>query len=538
VIREVLLLGAFFLAASAAAQVPDHSAHAGGPVPREILDRPVTLRTGIGTMHEKVATTSTEAQAFYDQGLAYLHSFVWIEAIRSFHQALRTDPNLAMAYLGLADGYIGLQDVATAHAALARAKEFGKKLNPREAAWLAIREAEVAYLEDSGNPDGYVNYRKAVSDALKKFPNDPWFWIQRGLADEASPFTHGQAGAVDTMAFYKMALAIAPENLAALHYYAHTCEDIGQIKEALELTAKYARLAPAIPHAQHMHGHELMRLGRTEEAIQQFLKTRELENNYYRAEKIPAQYDWHHAHNLQLMALAYQTLGQMKAAGKYFQESFNSPAYTEFLDYNRRAWPEFLLSRGRNEEALQAAKELAGGPWPMGRLAGHALAGQALLAMGKLDDAKDELNTSERESESVPPRVAAALPYPTVLRAEILLRENQTQQAETMLVELVGTVLAMPGPDAWSSATFQLDSIARLARNAGDWELAGFTARQMIEHNPSYGGGYYAMALVGRHAGDKRAEAKLLADARQAWTKADEDLPELADAKKGAATPK
>jgi len=97
------------------AQVPDHSSHApAGPVPREILDRPVPLRTGIGSVHEKVSTTPPEAQSFYDQHLSYLHSFVWIEAIRSFHQFLRADPDLAMAYLGLADAYIGLQDVPTA----------------------------------------------------------------------------------------------------------------------------------------------------------------------------------------------------------------------------------------------------------------------------------------------------------------------------------------------------------------------------------------------------------------------------------------
>src|SRR2546421_5288702 len=32
-----------------------------------------------------------------------------------------------------------------------------------------------------------------------------------------------------------------------------------------------------ISHAHHMHGHELMRLGRTEEAIAEFLKTKSLE---------------------------------------------------------------------------------------------------------------------------------------------------------------------------------------------------------------------------------------------------------------------
>jgi hypothetical protein len=34
-----------------------------------------------------------------------------------------------------------------------------------------------------------------------------------------------------------------------------------------------------------MHGHELLRTGRTEEALQEFLKTKELEDSYYRVEK-------------------------------------------------------------------------------------------------------------------------------------------------------------------------------------------------------------------------------------------------------------
>src|SRR5438046_3362303 len=150
----------------AQAQEPEHASHAAaGPVPREILDRPVPLRSGVGTVHEKVSTGSAEAQSFYDQGLAYLHSFVWIEAIRSFHQSLRADANLAMAYLGLADAYIGLNDPATARTAFERARPFEKKLNERERTWLAIRDAEISYAEDSSNPDAYVAYRKAVSDA-------------------------------------------------------------------------------------------------------------------------------------------------------------------------------------------------------------------------------------------------------------------------------------------------------------------------------------------------------------------------------------
>ena len=49
-------------------------------IPRELLERPLPLRKGIGSAHDAVSTRLPQAQAFYDQGLTYLHSFVWIEA--------------------------------------------------------------------------------------------------------------------------------------------------------------------------------------------------------------------------------------------------------------------------------------------------------------------------------------------------------------------------------------------------------------------------------------------------------------------------
>lgn len=97
--------------APALAQDDPHAACAVAPsyVPADLIDRPVLLATGIGNSHEAVTTTSPEAQRFYDQGLNYQESFVWIEAARSFRQALRLDPNLAMAYVGLSRVYSGLE---------------------------------------------------------------------------------------------------------------------------------------------------------------------------------------------------------------------------------------------------------------------------------------------------------------------------------------------------------------------------------------------------------------------------------------------
>jgi tetratricopeptide (TPR) repeat protein len=496
----------------------------------------VALRTGIGELHEKVSTHSPEAQAFYDQGLDYLHSYVWIEAARSFNQALRADPKLAMAYLGLTDTFIGLQDVGTARATLERAKALQQGMSEGERAWLTIRESEVAFLENSANPDGYGNYRRAVNEALKKNPNDPWLWIQRGLADEGSPFTHGQGASVDALAFYKTALALAPGNLAAVHYSAHAYENMGRTKEALEASAVYARMAPAIPHAQHMYGHALMRAGRTEEAIGEFLKAKELEENYYRTENIPARYDWHHAHNLSLLAMCYQSLGQMKSAEGLFRESFSAPAQTDFEEYNRKSWPEFLLSRGRYQEAEEAARDLTKSDSPLVRLAGHTLAGQALLGMGSVAEANEEMKQAEKEAKRLSAGVIAAIPYPAVLRADILMQQENMAAGEPLTMQVAQSIQATPGPDAWIAAQFELESLAKSARRAGDWELAGSLARQMLMHNLNYAGGHFALALAEEHAGDSTEAGKEFASAEKLWGKADRDLPELEQAQKALAT--
>ena len=505
-----------------------HEDHPGGSwVPEDVLERAVPLRQGIGPVHDPVTTSSPEAQSFYDQGLAYLQSFEWIEAARSFHQALRIDPQIAMAYVGLSDAYLGLADQSAATAALAKAQAFSAKVTPAERRRMEIRARQIEYLQSGGDLQKYFAYRKAITDAITETPADPWLWILRGFADEGSPLAHGQNGAADTIAFYQTALALSPDNFAAHHYLAHTYENIGRTQDALAQSEAYVRLAPMIPHAHHMRGHALRRLGRTDEAVAEFLKADQLENDYIAAERIPAGYVWHHAHNLSLLALSLQSLGQMKAAEQRFREAVALPAHNDLAEFNRREWPQFLLARGRNEEALAAANELTHSQWALARYAGHGLAGAALLRMGKLPEAQDELRQAEQESEQIPTSVLASLPDAGVLRAEILMRSGDSAKAEAVLKDVEQKLRAAPGPDSWSEALFDLESIADAARAAGDWQLAEYTARQMIDHDPSYAGGYYALGLVAEHNGDANASRQQFAAAEKNWAKADSDLPEL-----------
>ncbi len=150
---------------------------------------------------------------------------------------------------------------------------------------------------------------------------------------------------------------------------------------------------------------------------------------------------------------------------------------------------------------------MATGQWPGAGIVGHALAGNALLALHRPKEAQSELTAAEQGLNALlsagGKRVANVVePCVDALRGEVLIRSGRREEGGALLREVDGKIRAIPGPDAWSQALFRLESIARVAREAGDWDLAEFTARQMLEHDPAYAGSHYALALVAEHKGD------------------------------------
>src|SRR5687767_7683322 len=92
------LVSTLALALQLQAQEDPHAYCVGaGWVPPGILDRPLPLRANTGNSADEVTTSSDEARRYYLQGLNYLHGYSWIEGARSFRQAIRLDPEFAMA---------------------------------------------------------------------------------------------------------------------------------------------------------------------------------------------------------------------------------------------------------------------------------------------------------------------------------------------------------------------------------------------------------------------------------------------------------
>src|SRR5262245_51772547 len=504
-----------------------------GWVPRELLERPTSLREGIGKVHVAVTTASAEAQAFQDQRLAYLHAYLWIEAASSCNQELSYDSNLAIAYLGLSYAYSGIEDDESARAMLAKAQSLASKTSEQERRRIEIRARQLQAIADPGNALKHLEFKKAIDAALALWPDDAELWLLRGNAEEPRASGRGQRGGSASIAFYEAALKRVPDHYAAHHYLTHTYETIGLADRALVHGEAYARLAPAVPHAHHMYGHDLRRVGRIEEAIQRFEKTRQLEENYFKSENIRPELDWHYAHNLSLLATAYQYEGRLKETEKLFRQLFALPKYTAYSELWVKEWPEFLLSQGRSDEALAAARAMKKSKWAAVRSVGCTLAGSALLRTKGLEAAQQELVEAEKELMAVvslgPLGITPELvkPYLDALRGEMLLRSGKPDEGARLLKEVQRQLRAVPGPDAWIQALFRLESIARAARGAGNWELAEYTTNQMLDHDASYAGTHYEMALVAEHKGDAAATQKEFAMAAKLWSKADPGLPEL-----------
>src|SRR5262252_5255182 len=93
----------FFLAATALAQSQPKAADNCAPPPSALAPTlPAKLLTGMGTVHLPITTSSEEAQKFFDQGVAQMHSFWAREAERSFLQAAALDPAAPMPQWGIA----------------------------------------------------------------------------------------------------------------------------------------------------------------------------------------------------------------------------------------------------------------------------------------------------------------------------------------------------------------------------------------------------------------------------------------------------
>lgn len=530
--RIVAVAAVLFLAAGRGASQTSHPGHSLiDSIPVEILERPLPLRADIGVAKEQVTTSSTKAQAYYNQGLSYLHSYVWIDAARSFNEARRLDANLAMAYLGLSYALSGIGSTKGAEDANRQAQALASHASARERLRISLRAWQLQSIAHPDDASASAIYRKALDQALVQHRSDVELLLLRGHAEEPSPDGHGMAGATGAIAFYEGALKVVPDYFAAHHYLIHAFENANRIDRALQHGEAYARLAPAVAHAHHMYGHNLRRVGRMTDAVVEFRKANDLGLAYFKADKIASEYDWNHHHNLDLLGTSYQYLGQMNLADDVLRRSFEMRSLSLTEELNKRAWPALLLARGRTNDALAAANVLAGHQSPLVRAMGHMLAGRVMMTLKRLTDAGREADAALVELRAVGSAANALAPDLKLLQGEFFLRMGDREKGRSMLRDAIAQLRKEPDPDLWIQTLFSMEAVARAARETSDWPFASEIAEQMRLHDPSYAGTQFALALAAEQRGDRSAARTAYAQAVRLWNRADASFSELIQAR-------
>src|SRR5262245_43732950 len=180
----------------------------------------IPLVQGLGTYTRKVTTSSPQAQAYFNQGLALTHGFNHGAAIRSFQEAARLDPTCAMAHWGIAYAsgpHINFPIVPPPAAELAWKELTLAKQNAASASSIE-RELIDALSARYANPQPEDRspldraYAEAMRKVWKAHPNDPdvgaWFaeammdlrpWNQWTLEGQAQPGTEEVLATLDAV---------------------------------------------------------------------------------------------------------------------------------------------------------------------------------------------------------------------------------------------------------------------------------------------------------------------------------------------------
>jgi tetratricopeptide (TPR) repeat protein len=492
-----LPLALILVSSSLPAQSTHCEAPAGGTVDPGILERPAVLARDMGRVSQRVTTGSPQAQAFYDQGLAYLHSYVWIEAARSFHQALRADRDCAMAWMGLARAEQGLERDVAARAAIDRARALAPKATDLERRFILLRAAQMDAVAAAGTPEEtrrHAGYKEQIEQALAVYPDDAELWILRGNAEEPGAWGRGQRGGVGSIAYYEAALRRAPGHFGADHYLVHSFENVGRHAEAARHGKLYAEAAPGVAHAQHMYAHVLPRLGRWDEARVQLEKADAIEERYALDVGLRPGDDWHHVHNLQLLSFTYLRLGRIDDAERALRRAYATPIRMDTLAWQHASLPEFLLLRGRIDEALEAAEKVEAGP-VSARAAGAAVRAEVLLAAGRRAEAEEASRAARRAVEEGRATLKGsdllyferfAEPFARLAAAEIALAGPDPAAGERAILELCDAVAADPRFDAWGEGLFRLERVAAAARRLGRPTFAAQVEERMRNIDDDY----------------------------------------------------
>jgi tetratricopeptide (TPR) repeat protein len=445
----------------------------GGPEPRSAASAstlttktssPPPLFEGLGRHTRKVTTTSTEAQRYFDQGIAFMSAFNHDEAERSFAHAAALDGACAMAHWGIAmangphinNPEVDAPHAKTAWAALQRARAAAGGATKVEKDLIDALGKRYADPQPADRKALDVAYAAAMRTAHEAHPDDVDVaaWFAEALMDLRpwdywTPDGKPQPGTDEIAAVLEATLRKDPDLPLGNHLYIHLVEASSEPGKADAAADRLRDLAPGLGHLVHMPSHIDIRRGRWSKAIITNERAIAADDRYTKLSPKQGFYNLYMGHNRHMLAFAAMMLGQSEKALTAIRAMVAAidPAWARenaLVADGLLAMPvEVLMRFGRWEEIL-AAEEPAE-HFPLSRSLRHYARGVAFAAQGDATKARAE-HLALRESRQKIPKDAkfgnnSALDLSgiaeSVLAGEIAAREGKMDAAIASLRDAV-----------------------------------------------------------------------------------------------------
>jgi hypothetical protein len=228
----------------------------------------------LGKVH--FATSCTPgAQALFDGAMLYLHSFWYSGARRAFDEVLKADPACAIAHWGIAQSLLAnpfnptpSKNLAEGYAAIEKAGALGAKTQ-RESAFISAIGAYYAGYDKLDQRSRAQAYLAAMEALALSYPQDDEAQIFYALALNiaASPSDKTYANQLKAAAILEPIFERQPRHPGVAHYLVHTYDYPSIAAKGLDAAKRYAEIAEAAPHAQHMPSHIFTRVGYWKESV-------------------------------------------------------------------------------------------------------------------------------------------------------------------------------------------------------------------------------------------------------------------------------
>ncbi|MCH8811997.1 MAG: hypothetical protein IID07_09195 [Gemmatimonadetes bacterium] len=399
----------------------------------------VALLTAVtGPLTRDITTAFPDAQAYFNQGLQMMYAFTIPNAVESFEEAQRRDPDCAMCFFGEAwsrgpflNGRMRPSNAPLAYEAIQKAIVLAEEsATPVERALINAMAVRFTEEEDGDRrPKLDSLYSEAMAQVYQDFPDD----LDVGtlyaeslilLNPTRAEYRLGNPSVQKFHAVLEAVLAKDINHPGACHIYIHATEATEEPGKAEACADLLGASIPGSSHINHMPSHTYNRIGRWNSAVRSNINAWHSDQRTAWREGV----SYGATHNLHMLLFAGSMAGQGAVsllAAKTYADQVNGGVFYEALVLFRYGWFDEILELG------EAPRQ------PIQRGLFEFAQGYAHLRSGEADLARVYLERVKTAADTLPARIqmrGATAPQLLgitggILEGEILRDEGLLEEA-------------------------------------------------------------------------------------------------------------